>query len=365
MEISARVLREVEFNSSLRGYNTDEVDEFLEQVADGVDRLQGEAKAAAERAETAERTAQDRSGLDDDDSIRRTLVLAQRTADLAVREAQEEAGQILDRARAEAETLVSDARDSAGRITSEAERRLQEEVTRLTSSRDGLRTEVDTLLSLLGAERERLTETLSAALRYVERSLSPSGPLMSLQVATASREVAGPGGTSAEAPAEGESGDAGPESGDAGPENDDAGAENDDAGAENDDADGGSSTETYAVVTPQEKGPVPGAPAPARVAAGGDSDSTTDAGSSEAVEVDELEAGIAADAAAAAPDSRVRRNEPEADHYDWDSVIGGRTEPSIGDPPHGERANLTALPPLDERSDAAAQMRVRSTDWSA
>jgi cell division initiation protein len=86
MEISARVLREVEFNSSLRGYNTDEVDEFLEQVADGVDRLQAEAKAAIERADNAERTAHDRTGgFDDDDSIRRTLVLAQRTADLAIR----------------------------------------------------------------------------------------------------------------------------------------------------------------------------------------------------------------------------------------------------------------------------------------
>src|SRR5258707_1112581 len=40
MEISAKVLREVEFRDRLRGYDTDEVDEFLEEVAVAVEELQ-------------------------------------------------------------------------------------------------------------------------------------------------------------------------------------------------------------------------------------------------------------------------------------------------------------------------------------
>lgn len=332
MEISARVLREVEFNSSLRGYNTDEVDEFLEQVADGVDRLQAETRAAAERVAAAERAAQERPMLDDDDSIRRTLVLAQRTADLAIREAQEEAGQILDRARGEAETLVTDARDSAGRITSEAERRLQEEVARLSSARDSLRSEVDTLVSLLGAERERLTETLGAALRYVERSLAPSGPLMSLQAVNAPQASDDSSGDTGSTVAEAPAGETRP-------------------------AEGDEATSAYAIVARPEAD-VPGDHAPAEGSA-----PEGEATSTEAPEVDDLEAGIAADAAAAAP---VRHNEPESDHYDWDSVIRGRTEPFVGDrQPRTERANLTALPSLEERSETPAQLRIRSTDWPA
>ncbi len=39
MDITGKVLREVEFRDRLRGYDTDEVDEFLEEVAVAVDEL--------------------------------------------------------------------------------------------------------------------------------------------------------------------------------------------------------------------------------------------------------------------------------------------------------------------------------------
>ena len=339
MEISARVLREVEFNSSLRGYNTDEVDEFLEQVADGVDRLQAEAKTAAERAETAERAAQDHSGHADEESIKRTLVLAQRTADLAIREAQEEAGQILDLARGEAETLVGDARDSAERISSDAERRLHEDVARLTGSRDALKTEVDTLVSLLGAERDRLTETLGAALRYVERSLSPSSPLMSLQSASADREPAVPAATTDDVT-----------------EPDD-GSDADDTA--DDVADG--ATEAYTIVA-RPDGESPTEAAPVVATAAGESDDEQDDGT--VTEMDDLEAAIAEDAAAAAP-GPAQRVEPESDQYDWDSVIRGKSEPFFNERPQRvERTNLTSLPALDDSSPetTSAQIRVRPAD---
>lgn len=331
MEISARVLREVEFNSSLRGYNTDEVDEFLEQVADAVDRLQEEAKSAAERAEAAERGARDRTGLEDDDSIRRTLVLAQRTADLAIREAQEEATQMLERARSEAELLVTDARESATRITSEAERRLRDEVARLGGARDELRKEVDTLVSLLGTERERLTETLGAAMKYVERSLSPSADLMSL------------------APSGGRGGSDAPAT-EAEPEGEEAEAPSPAAG------DGGEVTTSVAAAdtqAPTSETPV-ATPEPAE----------TEPGGSEAAAVDDLEAAIAEDAAAAAP-AYARESEPE--HYDWDSVIRGQSEPLFPDEKRLERPNLTALPSSEEsaKDTAAAKSPSRGADWSA
>lgn len=337
MEISARVLREVEFSSSLRGYNTDEVDEFLESVADAVDRLQEEARKAVERAEVAERGVRDRPGLEDEESIRRTLVLAQRTADLAIREAQEEAASILDRARGEAESLVGDARDSASRITSEAERRLRDEVARLGASREGLRKEVDTLVSLLGAERERLTETLGAALRYVERSLSPSADLLSLTPPA-------PGGITDVAP---------------------GGAEP----SPKEVVEAGSDAPQHDVEVGVAMISEPGAEqAPSLEAS-----AAADAGSTKGDEtvtnhgdVDALEAAIAEDAEAAAP-SYARQSEPE--DYDWDSVIRGRPEPLFLDRagPRVERPNLTAVPSRDEpsRDTAAVKMQAPEGDWPA
>lgn len=153
-----------------------------------MDGLQAELGAALERAERQPVEVPSPASTGDDDALRRTLVLAQRTADLAIKEAQEEADQLIERARAEAETTVGEAKRAAERITSEAERRLREEVARLTGARDDLRREVDTLMSLLAAERERLSESLGTALRYVERSLTPSPDFTSVP-ASAGREA--------------------------------------------------------------------------------------------------------------------------------------------------------------------------------
>jgi DivIVA domain-containing protein len=182
MEISAKVLRDVEFSGSLRGYNTDEVDEFLEQVAVAVDRLLAENRIAAERAET-DRSGRDRTGVEDEESIRRTLVLAQRTADLAIKEAQEEAALLLDQARAEAENVIADAHQAAERLATDAEQELRDEVARLIALRESLQTESDALVSLLETERARLTESLSTALRYVEQTLTPPAQTVSAPLA--------------------------------------------------------------------------------------------------------------------------------------------------------------------------------------
>jgi DivIVA domain-containing protein len=53
MEIASRTLREVEFRQQLRGYHQDDVDEFLERVAAGIEVLQDRLREANERATRA------------------------------------------------------------------------------------------------------------------------------------------------------------------------------------------------------------------------------------------------------------------------------------------------------------------------
>ena len=188
MEITSKELREVEFRERLRGYDTTEVDEFLERVAIAVDEMQAKLRESAERAERAERQPRERVSTDDDETLRRTLVLAQRTADMAIREAQEEAAQLLDRARAEGESILDHANETARRVTAEGQRQLQAEVERLTAQRDELRTDVRTLCDLLDNERERLSEALGSALRWVEQGLGASPALASHRGAPLSNE---------------------------------------------------------------------------------------------------------------------------------------------------------------------------------
>jgi DivIVA domain-containing protein len=172
MDISAKILREVEFRDRLRGYDTDEVDDFLERVAVGFDELTAELNAALARADRAEHQPAPMATTSDEDasgdSIKRTLVLAQRTADLAVREAQDEASKILEDARAAAAAAMSDARASAELARSKAEQDLRDVVDRLSSERTRLEAEVASLVGLIGAERTRLTNTLKAMLVKID-----------------------------------------------------------------------------------------------------------------------------------------------------------------------------------------------------
>ena len=51
MDITPQVINEVEFRQKVRGYDPDEVDDFLERMAVAVGQLQERLREAAERAE--------------------------------------------------------------------------------------------------------------------------------------------------------------------------------------------------------------------------------------------------------------------------------------------------------------------------
>jgi len=318
MEISAKVLREVEFSGSLRGYNTDEVDEFLEQAAVAVDRLQADTRLAAERAET-DRAGRDRTGIEDEESIRRTLVLAQRTADLAIKEAQEEAALLLDQTRAEAETVITEAHQTAERLATDAEQELRDEVARLTALRESLQTESDNLVSLLETERARLTESLSTALQYVERTLTP--PAAAITPGLAANPFAAAGSDAYH-----------------------------DAGCKD-------GLSLYTADAPPDAGADDRRPEMAQAVGANGSLSGSPGGSSgDEPQLDDLEANIAEDAAiAGGPAGR-----PAPGQYDWASVARARSGAlAVEDPGEHDVVGLTGLPSVEEQQDTGRRRPFR------
>jgi DivIVA domain-containing protein len=121
MDVSPKTLREVEFREKMRGYHPEDVDQFLERVAAGIEVLQDRLRQAIERAQRAEQAATEAGG--NDDALRRTLLLAQRTADLAVQEAREQAAGIVTAAEQQAQSLVGDADQRVRTVVTEAEGR--------------------------------------------------------------------------------------------------------------------------------------------------------------------------------------------------------------------------------------------------
>ena len=113
MEVSPKTLREVEFREKMRGYHPEDVDEFLEQAAVATEALLERARQATERAQRAEQAATDATATDE--ALKRMLLMAQKTADQAVREAREEADRQLADARRQAEALIAEAEERGRR----------------------------------------------------------------------------------------------------------------------------------------------------------------------------------------------------------------------------------------------------------
>jgi DivIVA domain-containing protein len=123
MDVSPKTLREVEFREKMRGYHPEDVDQFLERVAAGIEVLQDRLRQSIERAQRAEQAATEAGG--NDDALRRTLLLAQRTADLAVQEGREQAARIVAAAEQQFQAKLSDAEQRVQATISEAEQRAQ------------------------------------------------------------------------------------------------------------------------------------------------------------------------------------------------------------------------------------------------
>jgi DivIVA domain-containing protein len=118
MELTPKVFRDVQFREKLRGgYHPEDVDEFLEQAAVAAEALLEQLRQAQDRAQRAEATAADATGTDE--TLKRMLVIAQRTADQAVKEAKDEAERMLAEARAQAQTILADA-EARGRSAYES-----------------------------------------------------------------------------------------------------------------------------------------------------------------------------------------------------------------------------------------------------
>jgi DivIVA domain-containing protein len=168
MDVSPKTLREVEFREKMRGYHPEDVDHFLEEVAAGLEVLQERLRQAVERAQRAEAAAAEAGGTDE--TLRRTLVLAQRTADLAVQEAREQAARILAGAEQQAQAVLGDAEERGRRTLEDAVTESRVELTRLESARAQSQQDVDGLNRWLEEHKAHLRDSLSDALAAVERA---------------------------------------------------------------------------------------------------------------------------------------------------------------------------------------------------
>lgn len=197
MELSPAQITEASFRTIRKGYDPDEVDAFLAEVAKALESARQQATAMEARARAAVARLQEVTAaaaaepapaepapvvapapepaetpslqipVAEAETISRTLLLAQKTADTTVAEARSEAERILSQANTEAEATIDSTREmsaqlieearSEARSASEAERvAASNEVEALVARREFLVGDVDQLERFLIDQRDRL-----------------------------------------------------------------------------------------------------------------------------------------------------------------------------------------------------------------
>jgi cell division initiation protein len=180
-------LRTVEFRETLKGYHRDDVDEYLEKAAVEAEGLQEQLRQSGERLrQAAERISHLETQLEQqpepatrvdasvpDDTLQRTLLLAQKFVDETKADSEAQASRIVADAEAKARLVTEQAQTQASQMAAESEQRLREEIARLEESRGRLSHEVETMNRHLEGERSRLRTALSEILRWVDENVQP------------------------------------------------------------------------------------------------------------------------------------------------------------------------------------------------
>jgi DivIVA domain-containing protein len=170
--IDAEHIRRRRFALAKRGFDPDQVREYLERVAQAMDRLEREAREARSEADSVvrgSRSARDEAYAELANRITDVLRTADVNAEETRRDATEQAERTIAEARREAERTRSEAEGRASAARKEAEEilhRAKEEAERmlagLASRRDGILADLQTMRERLVGVVERLETTMTA-----------------------------------------------------------------------------------------------------------------------------------------------------------------------------------------------------------
>ena len=150
--ITADMIAEKEFSIESRGYNKDEVDSFLDQICEEMDRLNNEIQDLRQKT-----------------TIVRPPVLAQETGGVS-REDENKFREILEMAATVKEETIRKAREDAEAIRLKAEAEAKERLDGLAEEREGLEKEVAALKETAAEYRRQFEELLHAQQEALEKA---------------------------------------------------------------------------------------------------------------------------------------------------------------------------------------------------
>lgn len=206
MTMTPREIQEKQFHDAFRGYSHEEVDLFIDQVAEDYGKLYrenesykellngrrsdeaadpnatqvSEAPAAAARPEpaAAPAAAPEPVRTDSEDLLKRMLVTAQETADRAVQNARNKAHQMVEEAEARAREIREQADNLSASTLEDAQRRAKDMLKSAAQEEADLRSRVEGMKNFERDFRNRLGAYIRSQLELLEKTpiLASSAP---------------------------------------------------------------------------------------------------------------------------------------------------------------------------------------------
>ncbi len=187
--VDAQKIREVEFRERMRGYHQEDVDEFLEQVAKGVEVLETQLTQAREelaRLKANPTVAVSTKSNDfSDDVIQRTLIVAQKAADQLRSDAESEAREIRAEAQRQAERILGEARTTSRLIEEDRRKNLLQELAQLEGEFNRRQEQLANIVTRDRAVRQKITDEIGGLLSLVRAADAPTTETLLAQTSTA------------------------------------------------------------------------------------------------------------------------------------------------------------------------------------
>ena len=142
MKLTPMDINNKEFKRGLRGYNPEEVDEFLDEVVENYEELYKDNSKLIEKVATLTEQIEHYSKIES--TIQNTLVLAQNAADQAKSSAEKEAELVVKNANETAQRIVDKAHADVIQINDEYDRVKQEFIKFRAKFRNFINTQLET-----------------------------------------------------------------------------------------------------------------------------------------------------------------------------------------------------------------------------
>lgn len=168
MDLTPNDVEQKAFTQALRGYQMDEVDDFLDEIVTTLRSYDQRLRDAQDKIRALETDALSRGG--DETTISRAILVAQRSADALLAEARVEADRIKHSAKVETENL------SAERDMERS--RLQTEIDGMRERVSGLRETLTTLASAIGGQVGDMEAEIADAADHLRPMVSAEADLV-------------------------------------------------------------------------------------------------------------------------------------------------------------------------------------------